>query len=110
MGFFTIFVAEGLSQRDYRRALSSGPTFVSSRGRDHRELLTSAKFRQIEEVDLTDEFLTTAKAWYEGRQTHEEELVAAEGGAAFEERQSDSRTQLEAIQSGLLRRSLFVCS
>lgn len=110
MGFFTIFVADGLSERDYRRALRSGPNFVSSGRRDHREMLTSAGFGSVEEIDLTPEFLETTRAWLNGRERYREELIAAENAASFEERQNDSRAQASAIESGLLRRSLFVCS
>ena len=110
MGFFTIFVPDGLSERDYRRALQSGPNFVSSRRRDHRSLMTSAGFASVEEIELTDEFRETARAWLEGRARYRDELIAAEGEAAFEERQADATSQLSAIEAGLLHRSLFICS
>ena len=110
MGFFTIFVADGLSERDYRRALRSGPNFASTRRRDHTEMLASAGFASVEEIDLTAEFLTTTRAWLEGRERYREELIAAEEAARFEERQNDSRIQAGATEDGLLRRSLFVCS
>jgi hypothetical protein len=110
MGFFTIFVPDGLSERDYRRALRSGPNFVSSGRRDHTEMLASAGFTSVEEIDLTAEFLTTTRAWLEGRERYRAELIAAEEAAKFEERQNDSRVQASAIEDGLLRRSLFVCS
>ena len=109
MGFFTIFVADGLSERDYRKALRSGPNFVSSGRRDHGEMLTRAGFALVEEIELTAEFLDTTKAWLNGRERYREELIAAEGAASFDERQNDSRVQASAIADGLLRRALFVC-
>jgi len=110
MGFFTIFVADGLSDRDYRRALKSGPNFASTRRRGHQDLLASAGFASVEEVDLTGEFLATTRGWLDGRERYREELVAAENAASFEERQNDSRMQANATEDGLLRRSLFVCA
>ncbi len=110
MAFVTIFVAPGLTASEYRRALRSGPTFVSSRRKDHRELITSAGFSHIEETDLTAEFLLTSKSWETERRQQAIELIAAEGEAAFNERQSDLDVQSRAIEAGLLRRSLFVCS
>ena len=110
MGFFTIFIPDGLSERDYSRAMQAGPTFVSTRRRDHAEMLRAAGFGSIQHIDLTDEFLATTRAWLDRRERFREELAAAEGEANFEERQTDSRAQLAGIEEGLLRRSLFVCS
>lgn len=109
MGFFTIFAAEGLSERDYRRALASGRGFVSTRRRDHKEMLGTAGFTSIDEIDLTAEFLVTAGAWLDGRERYRDQLIEEEGHAAFEERQADSAKQAAAIEAGLLRRALFVC-
>ncbi len=110
MAFSTIFVAPGLTASKYRRALRSGPTFVGSRRRGHSELLANAGFGHIEETDLTAEFLRTSRAWETERDKQAFELIAAEGEAAFSERQSDLGVQSGAIEAGLLRRSLFICS
>ncbi len=110
MAFFTIFVAPGLTASEYRRALRSGPTFVSSRRKDHVELIASARFSHIKETDLTAEFSLTSRAWQTERNKHATEMIAVEGEAAFNERQSDLDVQSRAIEAGLLRRSLFVCS
>ena len=110
MGFFTIYVPEGLEESDYQNALRSGPSYVSTRRRDHRELLASAAFQQVEEIDLTPEFLVTTRAWLDGRERFRDELVKVEGQDSFDERQGDSRLQAEGIEAGLLRRALFLCS
>ena len=110
MAFVTIFVAPGLTPSEYRRALRSGPTFVSSRRKDHGELIASAGFDRIEETDLTAEFLVTSRAWETERRDQATDLIGAEGEPAFNERQSDLDVQSRAIEAGLLRRSLFVCS
>lgn len=110
MGFFTIFVPDGLSESAYAGALRSGPTFVSTRRRNHQELLASAGFQRVEEIDLTPEFLATTRAWLNGRERFRAELLKAEGQDQFEERQLDSRLQAEGIEAAVLRRSLFLCS
>ncbi len=110
MGFFTIFVPAGLSGPAYARALRSGPSYVSTRRRDHKEMLESAGFEHVEEVDQTPEFLVTTRAWLNGRDHFRDELVTAEGQDRFEERQLDSRLQAEAIEAGLFQRAFFVCS
>jgi hypothetical protein len=38
-----------------------------------------------------------------------DDLIKAEGKAAFEERQEDSMLLVECIEAGLLRRALFMC-
>jgi hypothetical protein len=108
LAFYTIFVAPDLSDRDYRRAVRSGPPAVTSARRDHKEMLESAGFAGVEEVDATDAFLRTTRAWYEGRQRYARELAETEGEAPYEERQGDYRQQLRAIEDGLLKRSLFL--
>ena len=110
MGFFTIYVSEGLAPAAYDKALQSGPSYVSTRRRNHRDLLASAGFQRVDEVDLTAEFLATTRAWLDGRERLRDDLIEAEGAAAFDERQGDSRVQAEAIEAGLLKRSLFLCS
>lgn len=108
MGFFTIYPAPGLDEFEYQRALCSGPAAVSTGRRDVKEILRSAGFAHVEETDLTAEFLITAKAWLDGRQRHFDEIAKAMGRQAFVARQSESQTQIDAIERGLLRRGLFL--
>jgi hypothetical protein len=105
--FFTVHVTAGLSKRDHRRAVGAGPRAVASR-RDHRSLLQAAGFIEIEEGDVTDEFLATAERWVRFSRQLEPELRALQGAEAFDEVQLDRETILGAIREGLLSRSLFV--
>ena len=108
LAFYTIFIAAGLSDADYRRAARAGPHAVRARRADHQDLLLAAGFTDIVETDLTDEFLRTARAWYRGREQHFTQLAAAEGEASVKQKQADSRAQIKAIEAGLLRRALFL--
>lgn len=110
MAFFTIFVPPGLSEAEYRRALKAGRGYVSSRRREHPEMLRAAGFRDVDEVDLTAEFRETQQAWLEMRDRYAEQLMADEGEQTFGERRKESLARLAATDAGLLRRSLFVCS
>jgi hypothetical protein len=58
-------------------------------------------------VDLTTEWVRTARGWLEGWSVNEAELSALESAAVFAQRQRERRTQLRAIEDGLLRRGLF---
>src|SRR6266511_1481517 len=79
--FFTVHVTAGLSKRDHRRAVGAGPRAVASR-RDHRSLLQAAGFIEIEEGDVTDEFLATAERWVRFSRQLEPELRALQGAEA----------------------------
>lgn len=106
IAFTTIFVTTGLPPTERRRAHRAGPRAVASRS-TQRQLLASAGFVDIDEVDLTVEFAVTAWAWFHEWADHVDELVQLEGRDAFETRQRDRLTQLDAIEDGLLRRGLF---
>ena len=71
-------------------------------------MLRSAGFREVEQVDLTAEFLETARAWGRGWERYATEIIAAEGEQTFRERQADGAAQLRAIEAGVLRRAMFV--
>jgi hypothetical protein len=76
--------------------------------RAHADLLRAAGFVDIGETDLTADFLQVARAWIRESDAHRDGLVELLGAADFEERQAERRTQLRAVEEGLLCRSLFV--
>jgi hypothetical protein len=108
IAFYTIFIPPGLSESAYRRALKLGPAQAASRRREHQELLRSAGFVAISEADITSEFLRITRQRLEARERHSADLRQSLGDSEFEENQSESRAQIEAIEAGLLQRSLFV--
>ena len=105
----TIYVTPGLPPAVRRRAHRSGPRAVASRA-GQSDLLASAGFVDVTEVDLTREFAVTGRAWMDQWELHVDELIELEGAAAFAERQRDRRVQLRAIEDGLLRRGLFAAT
>ena len=108
IAFYTIFIPSGLSEAAYRRAARAGPSAVTSRRREQPELLRSAGFTGVREIDVTEAFLRATRAWYEARARYAGQLSQAEGEALFCDRQRDYHLQARAIEAGLLRRSLFV--
>lgn len=106
--FYTIFIPSGLSERDYRRATRGRSAGVASWRREHPELLRTAGFTNIEEIDLTGEFLRISQAWLESRERHAEELAEVEGEADLRERLKENKATVAALRDGLLRRSLFL--
>ena len=106
IAFTTIYVMPGLGSGGRQRARRSGPRAVASRS-EQAQLLASAGFVDIEQLDLTAEFTTTARAWLTECESNASGLAKLEPPGAFEQRQHERRTQLTAIEDGLLRRGLF---
>jgi hypothetical protein len=71
-------------------------------------MLKSAGFIRAKEMDLTPDFLETARRWMLGRERHAAEIAGVMGEGAFRRRQEESQVQIRAIEDGLLRRALFV--
>ena len=107
MAFQVIHTAPGLSARERRRAHQSGPWAVSSPHAPD-ELMRRAGFVDIIAVDQTQQFHTTAAAWIREWNEHAQALVALNGQAEFDVRQEERSVQLQAIDDGLLQRSLVV--
>jgi hypothetical protein len=107
MGFTTIFEAPGLPPAARRRARAAGPRAIAMRS-DHRWLLRSAGFRDITEFDITPAFRATAAAWLAESERHADELARLEPPDAFQQRQTERRAMLSAIDAGLLRRAMLL--
>lgn len=107
--FLTIFVTPGLSKRDHRRAVRVGPRAVRS-DREPWDLLQAAGLTDVEAVDLTPEFLETARGWHDHSVSLERELRAAVGEAEFDQQQADRRETVAAIEDGLLSRALLIAA
>lgn len=105
--FHTIYVAPGLDRRARVRAHRSGPWAVASIDPPD-QLLRRAGFTDITELEGTDEFRIVAKKWIDHWDEHRDTLAGLYGEPEFESRQYDRRTQLHAVEEGLLRRSLFL--
>ena len=104
--FFTIHPAPGLSAAQRRRAARDGPVAVAT-PRLHGEMLEAAGFADVTETDWSADFATSTRGWTEQWDAHHDELAAALGPAAVDERQAERRAQLRAIEDGILCRSLF---
>jgi hypothetical protein len=71
-------------------------------------MLEAAGFSDIVEIDLTGEFLSTAKAWHDGRRRYAAELIDAEGETPFTGKQSIYLDHVESVQAGARSRCLFL--
>jgi len=107
MAFHTIHTAPGLNERDRARAHRSGPWAVAS-VHAPAELLCRAGFVEVTATDETEEFRSAARAWIDQWDRHRAALVELHGSTDFETRQQERRVQLQAIDDGLLQRSLLL--
>jgi hypothetical protein len=105
--FLVIHVAPGLSPSDRRRAVLTGPRAVDSR-RQPAELAVQAGFVEVEEIDVSAEYLQTARGWFEHSWRFADELRQVLGPLEFEQKQSERRAAIQAIEEGALRRALVV--
>jgi hypothetical protein len=70
-------------------------------------MLHQAGLVDVEETDVTNAFLHTAHAWLHHSERLAVQLRISVGAGLFDERQDERRTFIAAIESGLLRRSVF---
>jgi cyclopropane fatty-acyl-phospholipid synthase-like methyltransferase len=105
--FSVIFPASGLTAADARRAIEAGPPNCGLRT-SYPSLLRSAGFGEIEEHDLTPDYLTTATRKLEVAEEFTEDMIHMLGRQEHEGMQAERRLAVQAIDDGLLRRSLFV--
>jgi 2-polyprenyl-3-methyl-5-hydroxy-6-metoxy-1,4-benzoquinol methylase len=109
MAFLTIMSAPNLTRSQHREAVRVGPPAVAAR-RDYGSMLRTAGFQEIEETDVTDDYLVSVRAWFDQSLLREQELRCLVGDVLFETRQTDKQLQTSGIERGLLRRSLFVAA
>jgi hypothetical protein len=107
IAFYTIAVAPGLPADDHRRAAYYGPPAVRTRS-DYLSLLSSAGFAELDEVDVTADYLDTARRWLRHGQEFEAGLAALETPGAFAGKLARRREAIAVIEAGHLRRSLFL--
>ncbi|MDQ1710046.1 MAG: hypothetical protein QOG49_1431 [Frankiaceae bacterium] len=107
--FYWIYVPRGLPPRERRRALAAAPKYAWSLS-NVAQLMRSAGFVDIETLDCTDQFAQTMRAWHDRSEELADELIAVISREVFEERQSDRRAALAAIEAGVQRRELIVGS
>lgn len=102
-----IEIAPGLDVPTRRRARAAGPVSVATSS-TYESLLRSAGFADIESIDQTAEYRTTAADWLRERQRNEPAYRQAIGDALYEERTAEGAVTVGAIDDGLLRRTLYL--
>ncbi len=106
MAFTTIYIAPGVSERDYRRAARARGRGAAEK-REMLELVITAGFTNVRERDVTAAFARTTRAYIGAAEKYAEQLRAAWGETRFAESRRSRRATLALIEEGVLRRGLF---
>lgn len=105
MAFFTIVMSPGLSKPQHRRAALVGPPAVASTG-PVDEQMSAAGFDRVQVVDVTEQFLATARAWLAELEDGEKELRPMLGDAEYAQKRRDRKEIIAGTEEGLLVRLL----
>lgn len=103
MAFTAIEPADGLTPSERRRAAWSGPNHVLVRT-SYASLLRNAGFVGVERRDRTAAYRVVQQRWIDATLERFDEIAATLGEEAAEQRLSDRRGSLAAIDAGLLQR------
>ena len=100
MAFTTIYIAPGVSERDYRRAARARGRGAAEK-RTMLELLTTAGFADVRERDVTPAFARTTRAHIEAAGQYAEGLRDAWGPLRFAESLRGRRATLAQSLGGM---------
>lgn len=69
-------------------------------------MMRRAGFVEVVDLDVTAEFLETARAWLHWASQYEKQLRTTLGDELFDQQQSDRRDLTQGVEGGLLQRVL----
>jgi sarcosine/dimethylglycine N-methyltransferase len=106
MAFTTIYVPDDLTPQQHRRGIRAGPWQVATR-RPYPELVAQAGFADVVEIDVSNDYATTQRAWLEQNEANADAMRELMSDDDFKLAQQDRHRALDAITAGLVKRSLF---
>jgi SAM-dependent methyltransferase len=109
MVFTVISIAPGLSPEKYRRAVEDGPVFVESEA-DYAALLRQTSWAMVDRQDITLDYVASCRRMLQADSEHKDALQPLIGASEFAEREAVWKSELAAIEDGLLCRELFVAT
>lgn len=109
MAFTVISLTPGLSEAAYERALANAPDFVEAEA-SYAALLEESGWRPTDYQDLTNAYRDSCARQICADEDFEEGLAELLGRDQAKERLEGWRSKLRAIDDGLFRRELFVCT
>lgn len=109
MAFTVISLSPGLSSAAHKRALANAPDFVETEA-SYTTLLEESGWRPADYQDLTNAYRASCARQICADEEFKEGLAQLLGRDEAEERLESWRSKLRAIDDGLFRRELFICT
>jgi ubiquinone/menaquinone biosynthesis C-methylase UbiE len=107
MLFYVIAPKRGLSGPDLVEACEVGPPFVGVPD-NYEALLDVSGWMVLENTDLTDDYLQALNRFVTGLEAGATEIRKLQGNDEFIDHLARRRSQIDAIERGLLERELFL--
>lgn len=105
--FSVIAPTPSLAASELEIAIASGPAFVDAPG-GYDLMLGQAGWRTIERFDVTNEFARTLRSSIDGMSARAVAITEVVGVDEFAERMKRRRDTMAAVESGLLKREIFL--
>lgn len=106
MIFSVILISPGLTKAEYQRAMECGPSFMAAEDR-YENLLDTAGWKLVNRTDLSEEFFETLRVMLGNELDHAEALDKLLGKEETLHRLTRTRSYIEGLELGLIRRELF---
>jgi len=106
MIFSVISISPDLSHADYETAVESGPSFITSDD-SYPDLLRKSGWELIEQVNLSVKFMDALQAKLKNELKYADDLESLLGKDETYTRLTRTRSYIDAVEQGLIRRELF---
>ena len=106
MIFTVILKSPGLSPADNQKAIECGPSFMATED-SYENLLDVAGWKLIDRVNLSSEFFETLQVMLGNELDHNEALEKLLGKDEALRRLNRTRSYIEGLEQGFIRRELF---
>jgi len=104
--FSVISIPPGLSGADYERAATAAPPFAES-DEEYPALIARAGWEIAEHIDLTGQYLDSARITVAAEEAHGDALRKLHGEEEFTARLARRKLLVTILEEGLARRELF---
>ena len=108
MHFSVILPAPDLSETDYQRAIEVGPPFTDA-PQGYEPLLRESKWQIVDHIDVSSEYQRSLQSLVDGMNRNAPEIKAIFGDE-FDSYRQHREDQIAAVQSGILKREVFIAS